>query len=62
MLELLEVLELLGVFGVVVEELPPDDTFEIDSETGKVVFCSNMYSQLIHLIQKTEECVMRNST
>lgn len=31
--------ELLGVFGVVVVELPPDETFETESDTGNVAFC-----------------------
>jgi len=37
-LELLDVVELLGVFGVVVVELPPDDTFEMESDTCNTAF------------------------
>lgn len=32
--------ELLGVFGVVVVELPPDETFETESDTGNAAFCT----------------------
>lgn len=39
-LELLDVVELLGVFGVVVVELPPDETFETESDTGNAAFCT----------------------
>lgn len=48
-LELLDVVELLGVFGVVVVELPPDETFETVSETGNAVVCDRI-SQLLYYI------------
>lgn len=35
-LELLELLELFGVFGLVVE-LPPEEMFELESETAMAV-------------------------
>jgi len=41
-LELLDVVELLGVFGVVVVELPPDETLETESDTGNVAVCNVM--------------------
>jgi hypothetical protein len=41
-LELLDVVELLGVFGVVVVELPPDETLEIESDTGNAAVCNAM--------------------
>lgn len=63
-LELLDVVELLGVFGVVVVELPPDETFETESDTGNTVVCRyKCYNIIIHYINyllmhvRIEKCV-----
>jgi len=50
-LELLDVVELLGVFGVVVVELPPDETLETESDTGNAAVCNAIQNNnkiLIH--------------